>query len=478
MTTPATGTVYGLIDPRDGILKYIGQTKQRPAVRVRGTYAPRVSAWLTELRTAGLAPSIIHVREGVPVDDLLAAEAEEITRVIAAGGTLLNEQVTALGRKLLNERHAAERKAAEHAAWAEVAGAALAILGGPLPPGDLPLIEIPDETWHFISTGGPARLEHAESLFRGVSWREVPSEHYALQQAVQREREAAAERVWDCARHAWSAVRGAGGDSFDSCLERNTRAVLNASCDRREDASRFVALAVWYTVAVHPWRHLAELAGLPLDDASFTAWAGRDEEVREALAFLVGYGDWVLDRLSIREHCPQHEKAPGRLLGAVVAAHSDMEPPEIIRSDLAITLGDLAGDHMLTQPMADLFLRLNPRAVDSVFGRDVAAEIDCDLGLPPGTSGQVLRALGGKVGHIDHGPVRRAIDRSAQALPVTALPDYRGWYGPSILSARVISGSLVRASLAAPERMTAEEYLAEVRSLWTPRRTDRRQLAA
>jgi hypothetical protein len=167
MTAASTGTIYGLVDPRDGILKYIGQTKRTPAVRVRNGYAPRVTAWLAELRAARLAPSIIRIREGVPVDDLLVAEAEEITRVIAAGGTLLNEQVTALGRKLLSERHAAERKATEHAAWAEVASAALAILGGPLPPGDLPLIEIPDEAWHFISTGGPARLEHAESLFPG-----------------------------------------------------------------------------------------------------------------------------------------------------------------------------------------------------------------------------------------------------------------------------------------------------------------------
>jgi hypothetical protein len=283
--------------------------------------------------------------------------------------------------------------------------------------------------------------------------------------------------VWDCARHAWSTVRGTGSDSFDHCLERNTRAVLNARCDRREDASRFVALAVWYTVAMHPWRHLAELAGLPLDDASFTAWAARDDEVREALAFLAGCGDWVLDRLSIREHCPQHEKAPGRLLGAVAAAYSGTESPEIVRSDLATTLGDLAGDHMLTQPMADLFLQLNPRALDSVFGRDIAAEIDCDLGLPPGTSGQVLRALGGKVGHIN-GPVRRAIDRSTGALQAVALPDYGGWSGPSVLTARVVSGSLVRAGLAAPERLTAEEYLTEIRDLWTPRPADRRQLAA
>jgi len=40
MTGTATvGTIYGLVDPRDGKPRYIGQTRQRLAVRSRGKYA-------------------------------------------------------------------------------------------------------------------------------------------------------------------------------------------------------------------------------------------------------------------------------------------------------------------------------------------------------------------------------------------------------------------------------------------------------
>ena len=73
MTKTATGTVYGLIDPRNGKLRYIGQTKQRPATRVRGKYAPRVVAWLAEMRGAGVRPSIVVLRENVPAAGLLAS---------------------------------------------------------------------------------------------------------------------------------------------------------------------------------------------------------------------------------------------------------------------------------------------------------------------------------------------------------------------------------------------------------------------
>ena len=343
----ATGTVYGLVDPRDGRIRYIGQTKRPLTVRLGAGYAPRVRAWMAEVRETGMTPLIVAVRENVPADDLLATEAEEITRIIAAGGTLLNEQVTALGRSLLSKRRKAERESALRAAWAEVADAAIAVLGGPLAPGELPLVEFPEASWLYISTGGPARMEHADSLFRSADWRAIPSEHYALQRAAKLEWADAGDRLWGRVQDAWGDVRGIGGDGFDRCIERNTRAVLGARCARREDASRFLALAAWYTVAVHPWRHLAELAGLPLDDASFIAWAGHEDEVRDALTFLAGRGDGMLEKLSVGEHCPQLWREPGRLLGAVAVAYSGTRPAEIIRPDIKTTLGELADDHML-----------------------------------------------------------------------------------------------------------------------------------
>lgn len=66
----ATGTVYALIDPRDGKPRYIGQTKRPLAERLSGHLGstrtqPRVRAWVAELRAAGLRPRIIPLREGV-----------------------------------------------------------------------------------------------------------------------------------------------------------------------------------------------------------------------------------------------------------------------------------------------------------------------------------------------------------------------------------------------------------------------------
>lgn len=463
-----TGTVYALTDPRDGSVRYIGQTTKTLAERLRSGYAPRVRSWIEELRTDGLAPQIAAVREGVPADDLLAAEAEEITRIIAAGGTLLNEQVTALGRKLLSERRQAERKAADRAAWAEVAIAALAILDGPLPPGDLPLIQIPDAPWRFMSTDGPARVKRANSALWPISLQEESGERFAVWQALDREQDVAEEQLWQCTGNAWGKIRNLGGDSFGDCIERNFRRALEARCTSPEDVSRFLALTIWYMAAVHPWRHLAELGGLATDDASFIAWVGRDAEVREALTFLAACGDEMMTQLSAERNYPQREKEPGRLLGAVAAAYSGIEPLGAIRSDLAATLGGMASDHMLTRPMADLLIHLDPGVLDVVFGKDITAEMDRELNLADGTSGRVLRALVDRIGHVYDGQVRRAADRSAQALPVTALPDYKGWSGPGIPVMMSVSGCLVRAGLAEPANMTTGEYLSYIRALWTP----------
>jgi hypothetical protein len=115
--------------------------------------------------------------------------------------------------------------------------------------------------------------------------------------------------------------------------------------------------------------------------------------------------------------------------------------------------------------MAELLLRLDPKALDTAFGEDVAAEIDRDLSLPGGTSGRVARALADRLGSTAK-PVRRIADRAAQELPTVPLPNYGGWHGPGVLGARIVSAALVRADLAEPAYGTPEEYLARVRGLW------------
>jgi hypothetical protein len=54
--------------------------------------------------------------------------------------------------------------AAEQAAWRELADLALELLGGPLPPGDLPEIEIPEVSWAFMSKVAPGHRERMISL--------------------------------------------------------------------------------------------------------------------------------------------------------------------------------------------------------------------------------------------------------------------------------------------------------------------------
>lgn len=464
----ATGTVYALIDPRDDQIKYIGQTKQRPAVRVRGKYAPRVLAWLAELRAASLAPRIIAVREDVPADDLLAAEREEITRILVAGGTLLNESATADGREMLRRRREEERITAEQAAWRELAGIALDMLGGPLPPGELPDVGVPDVTWLYMSTTEEERRERLQPLLRAVNPQNVEAEEnrYRTWLGLNQAQEEAARKLQWHVHGAWGNACQRGGDRFTDDLDHNVSVIAKTPCASQAEISRHLALTVWYMVAVHPWRHLAELGGLAADDTAFIAWAGQDPEVREAMEFLADRRQRALERLPHRYYGP-HEHGPGHTLAVVTAAYSGTAP-EAARSHITQVLRKIADDHELTQPMADLLLRLDPEALDSVFGRDIAAEIDRDLGFTAGVSGRVLQALAERIGHINNGPVRRAIDRSAQTLPVVPVPDYGGWSGPGVLAARAISASLVRAGLAEPGRMTPAEYLADVSALWTP----------
>jgi hypothetical protein len=70
VTDAATGTIYALVDPRDGAVRYIGQTTKTVAERLAGHIArpaPRVGVWISELREVGLAPFPMALRHDVPV---------------------------------------------------------------------------------------------------------------------------------------------------------------------------------------------------------------------------------------------------------------------------------------------------------------------------------------------------------------------------------------------------------------------------
>lgn len=62
MTKQQTGTIYTLTDPRDGRIRYVGQTKQDPLGRLAGHLAsasnPAMRVWLNALALQGLTPRI------------------------------------------------------------------------------------------------------------------------------------------------------------------------------------------------------------------------------------------------------------------------------------------------------------------------------------------------------------------------------------------------------------------------------------
>jgi hypothetical protein len=471
-TIAATGTIYSLTDPRTGEVRYIGQTVKPLRERLGGhmlSPVMRVRLWVNELQRAGLAPVIAPVIEDVPLADLNAAERGEITRLLIAGADLLNESATADGRRFLGQVRDAERKAAEHAAWAELAEVALSVLGGPLPPGTpLTVPSIPDTAWEFMSRERPAPPECENPAFLRPGEVGRTDEEWRAWQDWRHARDQAERELRWCAERSWGYAGGLAPGIFSHILRGHVEAISGEYFADRTEASRLLTLAVWYMTAVTPWRELGELAGLPMDDASFIAWAGRnDKSVREALVILATSKDGRLKALC--SHWDEMRFArPGVVLAAITAAYAKVPVPGCIQVRLSPVLKEFAKDHEITQPMADLLHILDPDAVESVFGPDYAVQIDGELDLPPGTSGRVIRAVAARLGS-SAGGLKRVADRSVQELPVKALPDFRTAWGHGVITARVISGSLVAAGLAEVPDTTADEYLAMTREIWTPR---------
>jgi hypothetical protein len=100
-------TIYGLRDPRDGRIRYIGCTLVPPAVRLAshisaagGHPGERRWAWLNELRLAGLKPTmtVLESFEG-DHEEASAAERFHIAAARAAGLDLANATGGGVGRR-------------------------------------------------------------------------------------------------------------------------------------------------------------------------------------------------------------------------------------------------------------------------------------------------------------------------------------------------------------------------------------------
>lgn len=84
-------TIYALIDPRDGAVKYVGQTKNlshRIACHRRPDSNSRLRKWTEELTAAGRAFSAIALEYGVEPS---AADEAERRHIMAHAATVLNK---------------------------------------------------------------------------------------------------------------------------------------------------------------------------------------------------------------------------------------------------------------------------------------------------------------------------------------------------------------------------------------------------
>lgn len=99
-----TATIYGLVDPRDGMLRYIGQTvsplKKRLSSHVSGIShwchgGVEKNRWIGELVDAGLMPETLEI-EVVPFSDRLNAEKRWIEYFALLGYDLLNGCMSSL----------------------------------------------------------------------------------------------------------------------------------------------------------------------------------------------------------------------------------------------------------------------------------------------------------------------------------------------------------------------------------------------
>jgi hypothetical protein len=84
---PSRYLIYGLLDPRDASLRYVGKTHMRREVRLRrhletaldGGSAP-VCRWIRELVALGLEPGVFVIARVRGDDDWRSAETAEIRR--------------------------------------------------------------------------------------------------------------------------------------------------------------------------------------------------------------------------------------------------------------------------------------------------------------------------------------------------------------------------------------------------------------
>jgi transposase len=99
------GRVYGLYDPREGALRYVGQTVRTLEVRLKAHLTLKNLArshhsahWLASLRRSGLRPIIRELGTAFSREELDRLEVKEIATARSAGANLTNHTNGGLGQ--------------------------------------------------------------------------------------------------------------------------------------------------------------------------------------------------------------------------------------------------------------------------------------------------------------------------------------------------------------------------------------------
>lgn len=462
MTEPATGVIYALVDPRNAVVRYVGQTTKSLEKRLAGhlaSPAPRVGMWLDELDGLGLSPGIVPLQAAVPVDGLLAEEKREIARRIIDGEDLLNSATTAEARSARYQRMLDEEAERVRQAWERVSGAVREALGGPLPPGQLPAIPISARANHWY---GKARAVADE-----VPVPRSPGDDTYLSKETRLDiaEAEASDVLWRETRNAWVSLNSMARDRFESCLEAWVGRAVTKVWQRPSDLGRYLALIPWALVAVSPWAAVARRAGMT-SEQDFESWVSEDSEVRESLAFLASHDAGVLNKLHVPEEGDRRTR-PSVALVMHAAAHCGFALPEAIAQDAVLVLQEYAKDRQLSKPMADMLLQLEPRVLDRVFGPNLAQQVDADLGLSEGTAAAVLSAVLKDRRSPNLGKLGDIVVRAGQVLPTVSAPNYRRWHGDTVPILQAIAANCVSASvMPPPDDWTADDFVTETRSLW------------
>lgn len=464
-TKATQGTVYALIDPRDGTTRYIGQTTRPLPTRLSGHIsnpAACIASWVTELKAASLRPAIAPLHQDVPTSILLRLEREEITRRLIEGEKILNAGSTGDARKALLELEETKRKARVRAAWEEAAHRTRAALGGPLPPGNIPLIPFPETVWRHM----PELWNATDAVNETDDGQYIPFDEalWGVRHKVREAEKHLQSQLWASVRGGWGTTRGKD-DTFDERLESMVKATVGIRCDSREDAALLVTLAPWCIIALAPWAALAKRAELSLDPDDFIAWVTDRPEVEDALRFVFRHHPRMLEDLaSLLEHY-NHRMNPSVHLVACAAAHTPFDLSDEITDTVTRTLRDIARDQMLTPQMAELLARLDPRALDDVFGRDLAGAADVDLNLPAGTSAAVIAHLAKSL--YNSRELERVLARATGTLPSKAYPSYSTWHGDGVCLLQGMIEALCASGLATGTGCpTPAEAEANARALW------------